>query len=92
MNQSEKIRIGAVSYLNTKPLIESLSQRCDQIELSLELPSRLAKQLADGDLDVALIPSVEVRHVLSAPFTVQMIFISRCQNGRWIFGVPSSPT
>ncbi|MDG2471243.1 MAG: menaquinone biosynthesis protein [Pirellulaceae bacterium] len=59
MNQSEKIRIGAVSYLNTKPLIESLSQRCDQIELSLELPSRLAKQLADGDLDVALIPSVE---------------------------------
>lgn len=54
-----KTRIGAVSYLNTKPLIESLGDRCASIELSLELPSRLATQLANGDLDVALIPSVE---------------------------------
>lgn len=59
MTSSSKIRIGAVSYLNTKPLIESLEQSSERIELSLDLPSRLATDLVNGDLDVALIPSVE---------------------------------
>lgn len=54
------LRIGAVSYLNTKPLIYGLKQRLGTAgKLSLNLPSRLATQLVDGDLDVALIPSVE---------------------------------
>ncbi|NND96579.1 MAG: menaquinone biosynthesis protein [Pirellulaceae bacterium] len=54
------IRIGAVSYLNTKPLICGLRERLSGVgELSLNLPSRLAADLASGDLDVALIPSVE---------------------------------
>jgi cyclic dehypoxanthinyl futalosine synthase len=54
------LRIGAVSYLNTKPLIESLAQRLgNDGELTLDLPSRLAADLKAGKLDVALIPSVE---------------------------------
>ncbi len=54
------LRIGAVSYLNTKPLIRSLAQRLgDDGELTLDLPSRLAADLKAGSLDVALIPSVE---------------------------------
>lgn len=53
------IRIGAVSYLNTKPLIYGLRDRLPQCELRLDLPSRLADQLSHGQLDVALIPSVE---------------------------------
>ena len=57
------IRIGAVSYLNTKPLIEGLEQRLDNAlnggRLHLDLPSHLAEQLSQGQLDVALIPSVE---------------------------------
>lgn len=54
------LRIGAVSYLNTKPLIHSLSKRLgDQGVLSVDLPSRLAVDLKQGNLDVALIPSVE---------------------------------
>ena len=53
-------RIGAVSYLNTKPLIHGLSETLGPADsLSLNLPSRLAAQLASGELDVALIPSVE---------------------------------
>ena len=59
MSLERKIRIGAVSYLNTKPLIESLEERSSSFEVSLDLPSRLASQLAQGELDVALIPSVE---------------------------------
>lgn len=52
-------RIGAVSYLNTKPLIYGLSEHLPDAELILDLPSRLADRLAAGELDVALIPSVE---------------------------------
>src|SRR6059058_2843853 len=53
------IRVGAVNYLNTKPLIYDLEELAPQAELVLEVPSRLADLLADGRLDVALIPAVE---------------------------------
>ncbi len=53
------MRIGAVSYLNTKPLVFGLEELAPQHELVYDLPSRLADQLAAGELDVALIPSVE---------------------------------
>jgi len=54
------LRIGAVEYLNTKPLIHALERLAPQAELVLDLPSRLAEQLAAGALDVGLIPVVEV--------------------------------
>lgn len=52
------MRIGAVSYLNTKPLVHGLP-RNEQIQLRFDLPSRLADDLASGSLDVALIPVIE---------------------------------
>lgn len=51
--------IGAVSYLNTKPLIDGLEESSERYELQLDLPSRLADRLAQGDFDVALIPVIE---------------------------------
>ena len=53
------IRIGAVNYLNTKPLIEDLELLAPEAELVLQVPSRLADDLAAGRLDVALIPVIE---------------------------------
>ncbi len=53
------VRIGAVNYLNTKPLIHDLDVLAPQAELILDYPSRLADELANGELDVALIPIVE---------------------------------
>jgi chorismate dehydratase len=53
------IRIGAVNYLNTKPLICDLASISSDIALSLEVPSRLAQQLAANELDIALIPVIE---------------------------------
>jgi chorismate dehydratase len=53
------IRIGAVNYLNTKPLICDLDVLAPEAELVLDLPSRLAERLADASLDVALIPAIE---------------------------------
>ncbi|RLS83135.1 MAG: hypothetical protein DWI05_02110, partial [Planctomycetota bacterium] len=46
-------RVGAVQYLNTKPLVHGLAG--PGIALEYDLPSRLADQLAAGSLDVALI-------------------------------------
>ncbi len=54
------LRIGAVSYLNSKPLIEDLAELASDAELILDVPSRLADDLSACELDVALIPSVEV--------------------------------
>ena len=56
---NEKIRIGAVSYLNSKPLIYDLDTLAPQAELILDYPSRLADQLGRGELEVALIPVIE---------------------------------
>ena len=53
------IRVGAVSYLNAKPLYYRLTEFAPAVVLSMDVPSRLADRLASGDLDVALIPSVE---------------------------------
>lgn len=53
------IRIGAVNYLNTKPLICDLEELAGAAELILEVPSKLADALAAGALDVGLIPVIE---------------------------------
>ena len=60
ITRDRPIRIGAVSYLNSKPLIEDLAELANDAELILHVPSRLADDLSAGELDVALIPSVEV--------------------------------
>lgn len=59
MTHGRKLRIGAVNYLNTKPLIYDLERLAPSAEVVLDLPSRLADNLGRGRLDVALIPSIE---------------------------------
>lgn len=54
----QRIRIGAVNYLNSKPLIEGLADSSDRIDLVLDYPSLLAERLASGELAAALIPSI----------------------------------
>lgn len=57
-NHDKYLRIGAVNYLNSKPLIEGLAQLAPEAELVLDFPSRLADRLTGGTLDVALVPSI----------------------------------
>jgi chorismate dehydratase len=72
-----KIRVGAVNYLNTKPLIAHLPELTPQIELVLAVPSQLADDLESGQLDVALIPTVE--YFRSGRYTiVPDVSISSC--------------
>ncbi|MEM6330041.1 MAG: MqnA/MqnD/SBP family protein [Planctomycetota bacterium] len=53
------MRIGAVNYLNSKPLVYRLADRAPHARLLFDLPSRLADSLAAGRLDVALVPCFE---------------------------------
>lgn len=54
------VRIGAVSYLNSKPLIYGLSDSLGESgALSLAVPSQLATELNSHMIDIGLIPVVE---------------------------------
>ena len=57
--QPRPVRVGAVTYLNARPLVYRLPQLAPDAEIVMDLPSRLADGLAAGRLDVALIPSIE---------------------------------
>jgi len=69
---SKKIRVGAVSYLNTKPLLYGLQHHglYESIELIEDYPSNLARALHDNTIDiglvpVAVIPSLAESHIIS---------------------------
>jgi len=55
----DRLAIGAVSYLNSRPLTASLGQLAPRARIVMDVPSRLADGLAAGRLDAALVPSVE---------------------------------
>ncbi|MDR3715335.1 MAG: menaquinone biosynthesis protein [Puia sp.] len=53
-----KIRIGAVSYLNTKPLLYGIyrSPVITDIDLTIDYPSRIASMLVNDEIDMGLVP------------------------------------
>ena len=55
-----RIRVGAVNYLNSKPLVEGLAEAAPYLRVTYDLPSRLADALAEDRLDVALLPVFEL--------------------------------
>lgn len=57
-----KLRVGIVDYLNSKPLAWGFlkGHHANLFTPSLHPPARVARLLAEGGLDVGLIPSIEV--------------------------------
>jgi len=53
------IRIGAVSYLNARPLVVGLDEPPGRFSVRYDVPSRCAALLHDGEIDLGLIPSIE---------------------------------
>lgn len=55
---AHKIKVGAVSYLNTKPLIYGFEQgmMADEIDLVIDYPANVAKLLVENKIDIGLIP------------------------------------
>lgn len=54
----DKIRVGIVNYLNTRPLLYGLQKppAAGLIELTGDYPANVARQLQEGKLDLGLIP------------------------------------
>jgi chorismate dehydratase len=53
-----RVRLGAVGYLNARPLVYGLD-RSPRFDLRFDVPSECARLLHGGDIDVGLIPSIE---------------------------------
>ena len=52
------VRLGAVSYLNARPLVYGLDQQ-PRFDLRYDIPSECARLLHAHTIDVGLIPSIE---------------------------------
>ena len=53
------LRLGAVSYLNTKPLVYGLDAIPDQFEVRFDVPAKCATLLHEWQVDLGLIPAIE---------------------------------
>lgn len=76
-----RLKIGAVSYLNTKPLVEGLGDAAREYDVIFDLPSRLADRLAGGELDVALIPVIEA--ILNPEYSIISDACIACRGPVW---------
>ena len=75
-NGDTRIRVGIVSYLNTRPLIYGLKLEpiASQIELIEDNPARLAEMLKNDEIDLGLIPVAAISELkesyLSADYCI----------------------
>jgi chorismate dehydratase len=67
-----KIKVAAVSYLNTKPLLYGIKNHhiINKIELIEDYPAKISQMLIDGEVDlglvpVAVIPKLNELHIIS---------------------------
>lgn len=64
----DKIKVGIVNYLNTKPMLYGIERSVvmDRIELIKEYPSKVAHELIKGHIDVGLVPVAVIPQVRGA--------------------------
>lgn len=62
---NRKIRVGAVSYLNTKPLIYGFEhgEMQQEVDLILEHPAKIADMLKNDEIDAGLVPVPVIPHL-----------------------------
>lgn len=60
-----KIRIGAVSYLNAKPLVYGFERGMMEeiIDLTFDFPSNVASQLMNDEIDIGLVPVAAIPYL-----------------------------
>lgn len=66
-----KIRVAAVSYLNTLPLLYGIehSPVINKVDLTVDYPAKIAQWLMDDEVDIALVPVSIIPH-LSASYII----------------------
>ena len=55
---SAPVRLGAVDYLNVRPLVHGLDRRTDDVRLRFDVPSECARLLDAGEIDLGMVPSI----------------------------------
>lgn len=68
----KRVRIGAVEYLNARPLVYGL-ERHPRFDVRFDLPARCAELLHAGETDLGLIPSVEFLRGRDGPATYRIV-------------------
>ena len=65
---NRKIKVGAVSYLNTKPLVYAFENgaMANEMDLVFEYPSKVAQMLINDEIDLGLIPVAVIPQVQHA--------------------------
>jgi chorismate dehydratase len=65
---NSKIKVGAVSYLNTKPLVYAFENGAmvDEMELIFDYPSKVAQMLINNEIDIGLVPVAVIPQVTNA--------------------------
>jgi len=61
----EKIKVGIVNYLNTKPLVYGIQHSAvtEQLILVEDYPANVARMLVEGSIDVGLVPVAVIPHL-----------------------------
>ncbi|MCX6551068.1 MAG: menaquinone biosynthesis protein [Acidobacteria bacterium] len=54
-----RLRLGAVEYLNARPLVYGLQDHASRFDVRFDVPSRCAALLHANEVDVGLVPSIE---------------------------------
>lgn len=54
-----RVRLGAVEYLNARPLVYGLDAREDRFDVRFDIPARCAARLHAGEVDFGIVPSIE---------------------------------
>lgn len=72
INKKLKVRVSAVSYLNTSPFVYGIQHSAmqNEMDLSLDIPSDCAKKLLNNEVDlglvpVAIIPKLKEHYIIS---------------------------
>src|SRR5262245_47315524 len=67
LGRAEPVRIGAVGYLNARPLVYGL-ERNARYAVRYDIPSECARLLHAGEIDLGLIPSIE--YLRGGPYSI----------------------
>jgi len=54
-----RLRLGAVEYLNARPLVYGLHRHADRFDVRFDIPARCAALLHAGEVDFGIVPSIE---------------------------------
>jgi chorismate dehydratase len=65
---NRKIKVGAVSYLNTKPLVYAFENgaMANEMDLMFDYPSKVAQMLINDEIDLGLVPVAVIPQVSNA--------------------------